>query len=145
MTDPTPDLPKLPPHRAVYEDARLADAAWCRALQAHEQSNDPVTLPDRLAVTAAAADHCARTLARAHQAGLAWNPFPGPPSRYDLPGELSAEHRPEHPDGWITLTGAAERLAEASCRPDPEQLVQAFALFAQTCSYLRGQITPSQA
>lgn len=135
------ETPNLPPYRQLWEDARLADAAWCNALRAHVQSDDPVTLCDRLAVTAAAADNCARTLALAHQAGLAWNPFPGPPSRYDLPGELAAEHRPEHPDGWITLAGAGERLAEASCQPDADQLVQAFALFSQTCNYLRGQIT----
>lgn len=139
----TDQHPTLPPYRAVYEDARLADAAWCQALQAHRDSNDPVTLPQRLAVTAAAADTCARTLARASTLGLAWNPFPGPATRYDLPGELAPAERPEHPDGWIALTGAAHRLAEASCQPDPDQLVQAFALFAQTCSYLRGQITPS--
>lgn len=138
MTD---DTSSTPPYRQIWEDARLADSAWCQALQAHVDSNDPVTLPDRLAVTAAAADNCARTLARAHQAGLAWNPFPGPASRYDLPGELGAENRPEHPEGWVTLGNAAARLAEASCEPDAEQLIQSFALFAQTCSYLRGQLT----
>lgn len=143
MTDTVPEpIDALPPFRQLWEDARLTDRAWCDALHAHETSNDPVTLPDRLAITAAAADSCARTLTRAAAMGLAWNPFPGPPSRYDLPGELSADQRPEHPDGWITLANAADRLAEASCQPDAEQLVQAWQLFAQTCSYLRGQITP---
>ncbi|MGE4426929.1 MAG: hypothetical protein AB7G37_10805 [Solirubrobacteraceae bacterium] len=145
MTDSPPDpTAELPRYRQVWEGARLADAAWCHALQAHQGSNDPVTLPDRLAITAAAADTCARTLTRAAAIGLAWNPFPGPPSRHQLPGELGPEQRPEHPDGWIALAGAAERLAEASCQRDPEQLVQAFQLFAQTCNYLRGQITPAR-
>lgn len=137
--------PTLPPYRAVFEDARLADAAWCHALQAHRDSNDPVTLPDRLAITAAAADQCSRQLARASAVGLKWNPFPGPASRYDLPGELATSERPEAPDAWITLGNAAERLAQASCADDADQLSQAFALFAQTCSYLRGQITPAGA
>lgn len=134
--------PQLPPFRAVYEDARLADAAWCQALQAHRDSNDPVTLPDRLAITAAAADQCSRQLSRASAVGLRWNPFPGPASHYDLPGELSQAERPAVPDGWIALAGAAQRVAEASCEPDADQLANAFALFSQTCSYLRGQITP---
>jgi hypothetical protein len=143
VTDTAPELiDTLPPFRQLWEDARLTDRAWCDALHAHETSNDPVTLPDRLAITAAAADSCARTLTRAAAMGLAWNPFPGPPSRYDLPGELSAEQRPEHPDGWIALANAANRLAEASCQADAEQLVQAWQLLAQTINYLRGQITP---
>ena len=136
--------PELPPYRAVYEDARLADANWCHALQAHRDSNDPVTLPDRLAMTAAAADQCSRVLVRSSALGLAWNSFPGPASRWDLPGELAEAQRPEHPDGWITLANAAARLAEASCGNDADQLAQAFALFGQACGYLRGQISASR-
>ncbi len=36
MTDPTPDLPRSTANPRRTTLARLADAAWCRALQAHE-------------------------------------------------------------------------------------------------------------
>lgn len=71
------------------------------------------------------------------------SPRPRPPSRPRLEsvprttdpvrpyGEFAVEHQPERPDGCITLAGRAED----SCQPDPDQRVQAFALFAQACNY----------
>lgn len=135
----------LPPFRAAYEDGRLADHAWCSALAAHRDSNDPVTLPDRLQLTSAAASQLSRALARADALGLQWNPFPRPASRYGLPGELSTTERPLAPDGWIALANAERRLAEASCEPHINALAQALALFSETCAYLRGQITAAGA
>lgn len=98
----------LPPKRQVWEDARVVEAAWSRALATHRDAKPASRgLRVRLRATSAAAAEMAAVARRAGEAGLAWAALgPSDGSVDALPGELAAPNR------WPCAEWAAVERAE---------------------------------
>ncbi|CAB4895913.1 unannotated protein [freshwater metagenome] len=98
----------LPLKRQVWEDARVAEAAWSRALATHRDAKPASRgLRVRLRATSAAAAEMAAVAREAEAAGLAWAVLgPSHGSVDALPGELAAPNR------WPCAEWAAVERAE---------------------------------
>ena len=124
------------PDREAWERTQLADEPWMVTLRAHHDSNDPATLPNRLAVTAAAARTVAAALQHAVDLGtFGSQAYRGSADRDLPPGELHPDNTSADDHRWRTLHDAS-RLARAIRGDDAREVIAGYKASAAACHEL---------